>query len=122
MLALMDVLISWLVSAAALWCVARILPGFEVKDPKAALWVAVVVGVLNALLGWLLTGVIWVTTLGIMYFFSLFTQILVLAIILKLAAALTSSLKIRSFWDALLAALILTGLTAIASRLLGTSV
>ncbi len=48
------VVIHWLLSAIALMVVANIVPGFYINDIQSALLAAVVIGVLNATLGFLL--------------------------------------------------------------------
>src|SRR3974390_76334 len=47
------VLIHWLLSAIALMITANIIPGFYVNDVRSALEAALVIGVLNATLGFL---------------------------------------------------------------------
>jgi putative membrane protein len=48
------VLIHWLLSACALMIVTNLVPGFYVNDLITAMWAAVVIGLLNATLGFLL--------------------------------------------------------------------
>ncbi len=48
------VLIHWLLSAIALMLVARLVPGFYVEGVETALVAAVVIGLLNATLGFLM--------------------------------------------------------------------
>ena len=48
------VLIHWLLSACALMIVTNLVPGFYVNDLITAMWAAVVIGFLNATLGFLL--------------------------------------------------------------------
>ncbi len=50
----MGLLLRWLVNAIALVVAAYVIPGFEVESFGVALWAALVVGILNVTLGWLL--------------------------------------------------------------------
>src|SRR5882672_3924342 len=44
-------LLNWVLSALAVWIVARLVPGFHVSGPVAALIAALVIGFVNATLG-----------------------------------------------------------------------
>ena len=44
-------LLNWALSALAVWIVARLVPGFHVSGPLAALIAALVIGFVNATLG-----------------------------------------------------------------------
>ena len=44
-------LLNWALSALAVWIVARLVPGFHVNGPLAALIAALVIGFVNATLG-----------------------------------------------------------------------
>ena len=61
----MGLLISWLILSVAVWVTAAVLPGFKVKDFKSAIIVALIFGLLNFFLGWLLFAVFTVATLGL---------------------------------------------------------
>jgi len=41
-------LLNWVLSALAVWIVARLVPGFHVSGPLAALIAALVIGFVNA--------------------------------------------------------------------------
>ena len=47
----MRLLINWALSALAVWIVSRIVPGISVSGPVAALIAALVIGFINATLG-----------------------------------------------------------------------
>ena len=47
----MKPLLNWALSALAVWIVARLVPGFHVSGPLAALIAALVIGFVNATLG-----------------------------------------------------------------------
>jgi putative membrane protein len=104
----MDLLLSWLVMSVAFWLTSQLLPGFEVKGYKGALWVAAIFGVINWLIGWLLFFLLGIASLGIGFLLAFITRWIVNAILLKLTDALSSNLKVRDFPTALLGALLLS--------------
>src|SRR5690606_24502864 len=104
----MELLASWFVLALAIWLTAILLPGFEVRGAKGALLVAAVFGLLNWLLGWLLSLFIGIATLGLGFLLAFLTRWLVNAILLKLTDALMKDLTIRSFKVALVGALLMS--------------
>lgn len=112
-------LLSWLIQSAAVWVTAVVLPGFELRPGFwPAVRVAAVIGILNFLLGKLLFIVLGISTLGLGFLFAFLTRWVVAAILLKLAAALSSSLRIVSFTRALLGALIISVVGTLLERLL----
>lgn len=104
----MGLLVSWLVMSAAFWLTGQVLPGFQVKGFRGAVFVAAAFGVINWLLGWLLFVVIGVASLGIGFLLAFLTRWLVNAILLKVTDSVSSSLSIRDFPTALLGALLLS--------------
>ncbi|MGC1421370.1 MAG: phage holin family protein [Terracidiphilus sp.] len=61
-------LIHWILSAIAIMVVAKLVPGFYVNDVQSALFAALVIGVLNATLGFVLKVITFpfaILTLGI---------------------------------------------------------
>jgi putative membrane protein len=61
-------LIHWILSAIALMVVANLVPGFYVNDVKSALLAALVIGVLNATIGFFLKVITFpfaILTLGV---------------------------------------------------------
>src|SRR3954470_21206239 len=80
----MGLLISWLILSIAVWATAAILPGFRVKDFKSAVIVALLFGLLNFLLGWLLFTVFTIATLGLAWLFGFLTRWLINALLLML--------------------------------------
>jgi putative membrane protein len=97
-------LLNWLLSTVALLVVTRIVPGFEISSFWVALLAAVVVGVINATIGFILriiTFPLTIVTLGLFWF-------VVNALMLKLAAGLVPGFSIVGFFPALLAAFVLS--------------
>jgi putative membrane protein len=100
----MHLLLVWLIWAVAIWLTAKLLPGFEVPDFGSAIVVALVFGLVNAVLGHFLYLLIGVSTLGVGFLLGFLTRLVVTAIVLKVTDAFTDSLTIRGFGTALVAA------------------
>ncbi|OGH37812.1 MAG: hypothetical protein A2905_00175 [Candidatus Levybacteria bacterium RIFCSPLOWO2_01_FULL_36_10] len=100
----MSLLISWVISGAAVLVTAYLLPGVHVKDFLTALIVALILGIINVTVKpvlLVLTLPINILTLG------LFTLIINAAIIL-LVSAIVSNFKVDNFGWALLFSLVLS--------------
>ncbi|MEK7706339.1 MAG: phage holin family protein, partial [Myxococcota bacterium] len=88
----MTILYSWLILAVAVWLTAQLLPGVKVSGIGGALVVALIFGILNWLVGWLLFVVIGIGTLGVGFILAFATRWLVMAILLKVTDLLTDKL------------------------------
>ncbi len=104
----MHFIYTWLVLTVSVWVTAAILPGFRVNGFWGAVKAAAVFGVLNFLLGWFIFGVLSIVTLGLAWLFAFITRWFIMALLLKLADKLSSSIKIDSFGTAAIGALIMT--------------
>lgn len=110
-------LVSWLVSALALWLVAQIIPGIEVRGFVAALLATVVIAIVNATLGTVLKFLLFPVT-----FLTLGLFLLVInAALLKLAAAFAPGFAVRGFMAAFLGSIVLTVVTWVLRRLVFAS-
>jgi len=103
---LRSLLVRWAVIAIAFWITAALLDGMDLTGGvTGALWVALLFGIVNAVIGTvlrILTLPLTVLTLGLF-------SIIVNAFLLVIVDALTGDLSIDSFfWTAILAALILS--------------
>ncbi len=99
----MNIIINVLISAVAVLVTGRLLSGVSIDGFGTAVAVAVVLGIVNAVLGpvlLLLTLPLNVLTLG------LFTFVIVAGLVL-LVAALVPGFKVASFWWALAFAFVL---------------
>lgn len=97
-------LLSWLVSAFALWIVGQLVPRFEVRGFGAALIGALVIALVDWVIGPILRFIsfpINFLTLGLFGF-------VIKAVVLKLAAAFSPGFRIQGFMPALIGALVLT--------------
>lgn len=120
----MGILITWLLYSAGLAVAAALLSGFEIKGGlKGTLLVAALFGVLNWLLEWLLTFLFKLLLLPFTLVFaelvSLLVHTLVTAIVLALTDGLSDRLKIRNFWTALAAALLMSSTVFLIRKVLG---
>jgi putative membrane protein len=110
---MLHIIVVWLVSALALWLVAQIVAGIEVRDFGAALIATIVIALVNAVFGPVLRFFAWPITILTLGLFRLVIN----ALLLKLASLFTPGFKIRGFLNAILGALLLTVLEYLLRRL-----
>jgi putative membrane protein len=100
----MRLLLNWLLSAISLLIVSKVVPGFHVHGFAAALIAALVIGLVNATLGFFLkiiTLPLTLLTLGIFWW-------VINALMLMLASALLApNFLVRGFWPAFWGAIVL---------------
>lgn len=101
----MRLLLNWILSAVAVWVMAQIVPGISVNGAKNALIAALVIGFINATLGFFLkivTFPLTLVTLGVFWF-------VINALMLELASALLSpGFQVRGFFAAFIGAIVLS--------------
>jgi len=100
----MRLLLNWVLSAIAVWVVAKLVPGVSVSGPVAALIAALAIGFINATLGFLLkvlTFPLTIATLGIFW-------LVINALMLELAAVLVPGFQVRGFKAAFIGAIVLS--------------
>jgi putative membrane protein len=99
-------LLHWVLSAVAIWIVSRVVPGFVVSGPMAALIAAVVIGLVNATLGLFLKVITFPLTLLTLGLFWLVIN----AAMLELASAFVPGFRVANFasafWGAIVLALV----------------
>lgn len=101
---MINIIINWLISALLVLAAAYVLPGISVESFWVALVVALVLGLINAIikpLAVFLTLPIYLLTLGLFTF-------VIDALLVMLAGAVVPGFEVASFWWALLFALILS--------------
>jgi len=101
--------LNWFLGALALWLVARIIPGIEVRDFGSALIATLIIGVVNAVVGPILKllGLPFIIlTLGLFL-------LVIDAALLKLASVFTPGFRVRGFFAAVVGSVLLTILTFI---------
>lgn len=105
----MMLIIHWILSALSLLLVAHFVPGFHMRGFGTALIAAVVIGLVNATLGFvlkILTLPLTIVTFG-------FFLIVINALMLKFAAALVPGFEVYGFLPALLGAIVLSVISLI---------
>src|SRR5437660_10957210 len=110
-------LLNWVISALALWIVARLVPGFYLTGPFSALIAALVIGFINATLGAFLkiiTFPLTLLTLGIFWF-------VINALMLELASAIVPGFHVDTFAAAFWGAIVLSLVNMFFRWLVGTS-
>ena len=106
---LLHAVLNWFLGALALWLVARIIPGIEVRDFGSALIATLIIGVVNAVVGPILKllGLPFIIlTLGLFL-------LVIDAALLKLASVFTPGFRVRGFFAAVVGSVLLTILTFI---------
>ena len=109
-------IVNWLVGALALWLVAQIIPGIQIRDFGAALLATVVIAVVDITIGPILRFIAWPITFLTL---GLFRWVLN-ALLLKLASMFTPGFRIDGFLNALLGSLVLTVLDIVLHRVVWT--
>ena len=114
----MSLLVTWFISAVAVWLTAQVLPGFTVTGAKGAIIASAVIGLLSAVFGWLLWLVLGVGTLGIAWLLGFITQFVVMAIVILMTDKLTASLKVDGFGTAFFGSIVISLVSAGLTKLL----
>ena len=106
---MLRILVHWTLSAVCLLAVANLVPGFYLRGFGAALVAAVIVGLINSTLGFvlkLITFPLTILTLGLFWF-------VINALMLELATVLVPGFAIRGFWPAFWGGLVLSALNLV---------
>ena len=106
---MIHIIISWLVSALALWIVAQIIPGIQVRGFGSALVACIVIALVNFFVG------------PVLHFLALPFTILTLGLfllvvngfLLKLSSLFTPGFAVHGFFSAVIGSLVLTILNSI---------
>lgn len=109
-----NLLLRWLIESVSLLMVANVVPEFRLSGFFAAMIAAVVFGFINATLGVILrflTFPLTIITLGLFL-------IVVNAVLLKIAAAISPGFEVKSWKAALIGALLLSLVSTVLNWLL----
>ena len=102
---MLRLLLHWVLSAVAVWIMAQLVPGISVSGPRNALIAALVIGFINATIGFVLkiiTFPLTLLTLGLFWF-------VINALMLEFASALLApGFQVRTFTAAFLGAIVLS--------------
>lgn len=111
----MKLLARWVALAASFWVATLIVPGIQIDGGfRTYLWVALLFGLINALLG----SIIRLLTLPItLISFGLFL-VIINAAMLQLTARWSDKLAIDNFWSAIFASLIISAVTGLLGKVL----
>jgi putative membrane protein len=109
-------IVNWLLGALALWLVAQIIPGIQIRSFRAALLATIVIAVVNITIGPILRFIAWPITFLTLGLFRLVLN----ALLLKLASMFTPGFRIDGFLNALLGSLVLTVLDIVLHRVVWT--
>jgi putative membrane protein len=105
-LSMFRALIHWILSAIAIMFVAKLIPGFYVNDVQSALFAALVIGVLNATLGFALKVITFpfaILTLGV---FLLLINASMIMLATKIVPGFVVYGWVPAFWGALVLAVL----------------
>jgi putative membrane protein len=100
----MRLLLSWVLSALAVWIVAHLVPGISVSGPVAALIAALAIGFINATFGLvlkILTFPLTLLTLGLFWF-------VINALMFEFASFFVPGFHVRGFFAAFIGAIVLS--------------
>ncbi len=106
---MLNFFINLLLSALAVFVSAKILPGVHIEGLMASIWVALLLGLVNAVIRPILLAVslpINVVTLGIFTF-------VINALMILLVDTLVGSFTVDNFWWALIFSLVLSAISSI---------
>jgi len=101
---LAHLIVSWLISAVALWIVAQIVPGVQLRDFGAAMLAVIVIAVVNAVVGPIVKFFAFPLTLLTLGLFLLVIN----AALLKLSSMFTPGFKVHGFLSAVLGSVLIT--------------
>jgi putative membrane protein len=102
-------IVNWLLGALALWLVAQIIPGMQIRSYGTALIATVVIGLVEFTLGPILRFIAFPITFLTLGLFRLVIN----AVLLKLASLFTPGFRVDGFLAALLGSLVLDIVTTV---------
>ena len=101
---MLAILAQWILSAIALIVVSRLVPGFHVTGLGPALIASLVIGLLNATLGFVLkiiTFPLSILTLGLV-------MLVINALMIELASSIVRGFHVQGFWPAFWGGIVLS--------------
>jgi len=113
---IMNWVVELLANAGILLLLSHIIPGIKIKNYGTAIVVALVIGILNATIGFLLRLPLNIITLGLL---SFFIRLLVTAIVIKITDAFFTGFEVASFGKAVLLACAMALAGALLTYILG---
>ena len=110
---LIHLIVSWLISALALWIVAQIIPGLRLRDFGSAMLAVIIIAIVNATVGPVVRFFAFpftLLTLGLLL-------LVINAALLKLSSLFTPGFEVHGFLSAVVGALLITILNAVLRHL-----
>lgn len=110
-------ILSWILSALAIWIVAQVVPGFSVDGALAAFLAAVIIGFINGTLGFvlkLLTLPLSVVTFGLFL-------LVINALMIQLSSMIIPGFHVDGFFSAFLGGIVLSIVNMALQGLLGAA-
>ena len=101
---MVHLLLHWLISAVSLVIVAYLFPGIELRGLGSALIAPIVIGLMNATIGFILKIVTFPITILSLGLFLLVIN----ALMLQLASFVVPGFYVASFWSAFFGAIVLS--------------
>ncbi len=111
----MDFIIALLVEAGVLFMIATIIPGISVKNYGTAIVVSLLLGILNATIGFFIRLPLNIITLFLLTFI---VRLLVTAILIRLAGKLLKGFEVRAWSDAFILAICMAVTAAVIDKVL----
>jgi putative membrane protein len=106
---LIQVIVGWILGAAALFIAARIVPGIKLRDFGAALSATIVIAIVDGAAGPAFRFLAWPASFLTLGLFLLAVN----AVLLKLASWFVSGLQVRGYRSAVIGSAALTLISAI---------
>ncbi|MES2701263.1 MAG: phage holin family protein [Bacteroidota bacterium] len=110
----MHFILQLLVNAGVLFLLARIMPSVIIRNYGTAIAVALVIGLLNVTIGFLLRLPLNLVTLGLLQFL---VRLVVTAIVIKIADKLFSGFEVRGFGPAFIIACVMALVGTLLARI-----
>lgn len=106
---MMQLLVHLVVDALVLLVAAKAMSTVEVRNFTTAIWVAILIGIFSFLIGWLLSLILNIATLGIFYFTGLgfIIRIIVNAIIIEVVDKVSKGFNTKGFTPSLILAVLI---------------
>ena len=104
-----EMIVHWLLSAASLLIVAQLFKGFHVKNFWTALLAALIIGVVNATIGFVFTIITLPLTIVTFGLFLLVVD----ALMLKLSSLFVPGFEIKGVWTIFFSAIVLAIVNAV---------
>lgn len=98
----MHFIINLLISAVVVFIIAYIMPSVTIKNFGTAIIVAILIGLLNATIGFLLRLPLNILTLGIL---SFVVRLIVTAVVIKIVDKIVGGFEVKGFMPAIVMAI-----------------